>query len=190
MGSHVIDLAFWALKLRDPLSVEAKGDPEVASPHTNPHWLVATWEHPATDERPALKLTWYDGVQRPPSPEGQDLSKWGLGVMFVGEKGTLLADYGKRILLPENEFKDFEPPEPWISPSPGHHQEWIRACKTGEPTLCNFDYSGKLIEHNLLGNVAYRTGKKLQWDPKHLKATNAPEADQFIRRKYREGWTL
>ena len=72
----------------------------------------------------------------------------------------------------------------------GHHAEWVHACKTGDPTLCNFDYSGKLIEHNLLGNVAYRTGKKLEWDAKNLKATNAPEADKFIRREYREGWTL
>ena len=190
MGSHVIDLAFWAMELRDPLTVEAHGDPEVASPHTNPHWLVVTWEHSATERRGPVTLTWYDGIQRPPSPEGEDLSKWGLGVMFVGEQGTLLADYGRRVLLPQEKFKDFQPPEPTIPPSRGHYAEWIHACKTGEPTTCNFDYSGKLIEHNLLGNVAYRTGKKLQWDPNQLKASNAPEADAFIRRPYREGWTL
>ncbi len=69
-------------------------------------------------------------------------------------------------------------------------QEWIHACKTGEPTLCNFDYSGMLIEHNLLGNVAYRAGAKLQWDPQTLTASNCPEASQFIRRDYRCGWTL
>jgi len=190
MGSHVIDLAFWALKLRDPLSCEAHGDPDPASPYTNPHWLISTWEHPATDDHQALTLTWYDGVQRPKVDTGQDLKKWGLGVLFVGEKGMILADYGKHLLLPADKFKDYQRPEPTIPPSLGHHQEWLHACKTGEPTLCNFDYSGKLIEHNLLGNVAYRTGKKLQWDPKNLKATNAPEADQFIRREYREGWSL
>jgi hypothetical protein len=70
------------------------------------------------------------------------------------------------------------------------NQEWIHACKTGAPTLCNFDYSGALIEHNLLGTVVFRTGKKLEWDPEKLKATNCPEADRFIRRSYREGWTL
>lgn len=190
MGSHVIDLAFWALKLRDPLTIEARGNPEEPSPYTNPHWLIVDWEHPAIDDRPAVKLTWYDGEQRPPSPPGHDLSAWGLGVMFVGEKGTLLADYGKHILLPEDKFRDFERPEPWIPPSVGHHREWILACKTGEETTCNFDYSGKLIEHNLLGNVAYRTGKKLEWDPTNLRARNAAEAAQFIRREYREGWTL
>ena len=110
--------------------------------------------------------------------------------MFVGAKGILVADYGKRILLPEANFKDFQPPKPWLAPSPGHHQEWIHACKTGGPTLCNFDYSGALVEHNLLGTVAFRTGKKLNWDPEKLKATNCPEADRFIRRSYRQGWTL
>ena len=190
MGSHVIDLPFWALKLRQPTTIEAHGDPQPASPHTNARWMIITWEHPAIEDRPAVKLTWYDGVQRPESPEGFDLSKWGLGVLFKGDKGMLLADYRKHILLPQEQFKDFKPPEPSIKPSLGHHQEWIHACKTGEPTLCNFDYSGMLIEHNLLGNVAYRAGKKLQWDPENLKATNCPEADQYIRREYREGWTL
>jgi len=190
MGSHVIDLPFWALKLRHPTTVEAHGDPQPASPYTNAKWMVITWDHPAVEDRPALKLTWYDGIQRPPSPPGHDLNKWGLGVLFVGDKGMLLADYGKNILLPEDKFKDFKRPEPWIKPSPGHHKEWIDACKTGSPTLCNFDYSGLLVEHNLLGNVAYRVGKKVQWDPVGLKAVGCPEADQYIRRKYREGWTL
>ena len=190
MGSHVIDLAFWALKLRDPLTCQAKGDPSQASPVTNPRWLMPTWEHPARGDMPPVKLTWYDGIQRPKSPPGHDLNKWGLGVMFVGEKGTLLADYGKHILLPEDQFKDFKRPEPSIPKSLGHHQEWIHACKTGDPTTCNFDYSGKLIEHNLLGNVAYRVGQKLEWDPRTLKATNCPEADEFIRRAYRQGWEL
>ena len=190
MGSHVIDLPFWALKLKHPTTVEVEADPTPASPYTNAKWMVIKWEHPATDERPALKLIWYDGIKRPESPEGFDLNKWGLGVLFKGDKGMLLADYGRHVLLPEAKFKDFQRPEPWIPPSLGHHKEWIHACKTGEPTTCNFDYSGLLIEHNLLGNVAYRTGKKLHWDPKTLKATNCPEADRFIRREYREGWTL
>jgi len=190
MGSHVIDLPFWALKLRQPLTIEAKGDPTPASPHTNAKWMVIKWEHPATTDRPALPLTWYDGIQRPESPPGQNLSKWGLGMLFKGEKGTLIADYGRHILLPEDKFKDFKRPEPSIPKSRGHHAEWIHACKTGEPTTCNFDYSGMLIEHNLLGNVSYRAGKKLTWDPENLKATNCPEADKFIRREYRDGWTL
>ncbi|OHB71428.1 MAG: oxidoreductase [Planctomycetes bacterium RBG_13_63_9] len=190
MGSHVIDLPFWALKLRQPTTIEAQGDPTPASPSTNAKWMIIRWEHPATDDRPAVTLTWSDGIKRPESPEGHDLSKWGLGVLFKGDRGMLLADYDRHILLPEAQFKDFERPQPWIKPSLGHYREWIDACKTGEPTLCNFDYCGMLIEHNLLGNVAYRAGEKLQWDPEALKATNCPQAEQYIRREYREGWTL
>jgi predicted dehydrogenase len=190
MGSHVIDLAFWALKLRDPLTVEAHGDPTPASPVTNAHWMIIHWEHPARGDMPPVRLTWYDGIKRPKSPEGFDLNKWGLGILFVGEKGMVLSDYGKHFLLPKDKFQGFQPPAPTIPPSLGHHKEWIHGVKTGAPTLCNFDYSGKLIEHNLLGNVAYRVGKKLVWDPVNLKAKNCPEADQFIQRKYRKGWTL
>ena len=73
-------------------------------------------------------------------------------MLFVGDKGQLLADYGKRILLPEDQYKDFKPPEQTIPPSAGHYQEWINGAKTGSPTLCNFDYSGKLVENNLLGS--------------------------------------
>jgi hypothetical protein len=80
--------------------------------------------------------------------------------------------------------------EPWIGPSRGHYEEWLHGRKTGTPTLCNFDYSGMLIENNLLATVAFRTGKKLEWDATNLKAVNCPEADQFIRREYREGWSL
>jgi len=188
MGSHLIDLPFWALKLRDPVSVWAEGS-ELRE-ETYPEWLKVHWEHPARGDMPPLVLHWYDGIQRPPSPPGHDLQKWGIGVLFVGDGGMLLADYGKRILLPEEKFKDFKPPAPTIPPSRGHYQEWLHGIRTGEPTLCNFDYSGKLIEHNLLGTVAFRVGKKLQWDAKALKATNCPEADRFIRRQYREGWAL
>lgn len=187
MGSHTIDLPFWALELQAPTTIEAEG-PQPVRRETYPDHLIVRWEHPARGNRPPVKLTWYDWHNRPKAPEGMDLSKWHLGIMFVGDKGILLADYGKRILLPEADFKNFQPPAPSIPPSPGHHEEWLQACKTGSPTLCNFDYSGALIEHNLLGTVAYRVGKKLEWDPVSLKARNCPEADPFIRPPYREGW--
>jgi len=189
MGSHLIDLPFWALKLRDPLTVEAEGAQLRAE--TYPEWLVVHWEHPARGDMPPVKLHWYDGIQRPKlEVPGHDIASWHKGIVFVGDDGILLGDYGKKILVPEEKFKDFKPPEPWIEKSLGHHQEWIHGAKTGAPTLCNFDYSGKLIEHNLLGTVAFRVGKKLTWDAKAMKATNCPEADQYIRPQYREGWTL
>jgi hypothetical protein len=102
----------------------------------------------------------------------------------------LVSDYGKHKLLPEADYKDFQRPEPTIAKSVGHHQEWIDAIRGGKPALCNFDYAGPLAETVLLGNVAYRSGKKLEWDAAALKAKNCPEADQFLRREYRKGWTL
>jgi hypothetical protein len=102
----------------------------------------------------------------------------------------ILADYGKHILLPEDRFKDYQRPAASIPPSLGHHQDWIHACKTGAPTTCNFEYAGALTEANHLGNVAYRTGRILEWDPVKLEARNVPEASRLIRRAYRPGWEL
>ncbi len=189
MGSHIMDLPFWALELQAPTTVEAEG-PLPVRPETYPDALKVRWEHPARGNRPPLTLTWYDGKQWPESPAGVDLTSWHLGTMFVGDKGILVADYGHYLLLPETQFKDFQAPQPWIAPSLGHHEEWVHACKTGAPTLCNFDYSGALVEHNLLGTVAFRTGQKLQWDAEQLTATNCPAAEQYLRKAYRDGWAL
>ena len=81
-------------------------------------------------------------------------------------------------------------PEPTIPKSLGHHAEWLHACKTGAPTTCNFEYAGWLTEANHLGNVAFRAGRRLEWNAAELRATNAPEADPFLRREYRSGWQL
>ena len=111
------------------------------------------------------------------------------GVLFVGSQGMLIADYGHFKLCPEPKFADVKRPQ--LFPSGiHHHQEWITACKSGSPTGCHFGYSGPLAETVLLGTVAYRAGQKLTWDPVNLKATNCPQADRFIRREYRKGWTL
>lgn len=191
MGSHMMDLAYWALDLRFPTSCEAQG-PEQNS-DTCPQWLVAGWDHPANDWRPALKVHWYDGGKKPGMPsEVFDREKLFKGVLFNGEQGYLLADYSYRIVMLRGDMTHYDSPEAkdLIPPSPGHHAEWITGCKTGKATLCNFDYSGALIEHNLLALAAYRVGKKLEWDAKNLKATNCPEVDQYIRKTYRKGWVL
>jgi hypothetical protein len=139
---------------------------------------------------PAVRLTWYQGANKPPIWRDKGIPQYQSGVLFIGDKGMLLSDYGKHVLLPEKDFAGFVRPEPFIARSAGQHQEWINACKTGAPTTCNFDYSGWLTEANHLGNVAYRAGKKLIWDPVQMKATNCPEAEPFIRREYRAGWKL
>jgi hypothetical protein len=150
--------------------------------------MTATYEYGQRGDMPPVKLTWYQGEPRPALWKEQKIPQWADGCLFVGDKGMLLANYGRHVLLPEEQYKDFKRPEPFIPDSVGHHQEWIIACKTGSPTTCNFDYSGGLTEANHLGNVAYRTGKKIQWDAATLQVTNAPEAARFIHREYRKGW--
>jgi len=188
LGSHWNDLPFWALKLKAPISVEASGPK--AHPEIAPASMTATYQFPARDEMPAVKMVWYQGSYKPPQWKDGTIPKWDSGVLFIGDKGMLLSDYGKYLLLPEKQFADFVKPKPFIPNSIGHYQEWIQACKTGAPTTCNFEYSGWLTESNHLGNVAFRVGKKLEWDAETMKAKNCPEADRFIRRDYRAGWQL
>jgi predicted dehydrogenase len=191
MACHYMDLAHWALKLMYPTSVASEG-PEVHEVGT-PKWMIVRYEHPQRGDMPPCKVTWYDGGKKPEilkilkRKDGKPV-KWGDGQLFIGDKGMLLSNYGKHLLLPEEKYIDFKYPEKSIAKSIGHHNEWIKACKTGGPTTCNFKYSGALSESVLLGNVAFRVGKKLDWDAKNVRATNAPEADKFIRNTYREGW--
>jgi hypothetical protein len=137
-----------------------------------------------------VALTWYNGGPYPAFLKERKIPAWNSAVLFIGSKGMLISDYNKHQLLPEEQFADFQRPAPFIPDSIGHHEEWIQACKTGGPTTCNFDYSGALTEAALLCNVALRTGEKLTWDAKALKAVNSAKADVFIRREYRKGWTL
>jgi predicted dehydrogenase len=183
LGSHWNDLPFWALNLKYPLTVEAGGPP--VHPDLAPASMWAKYEYGPRGAMPGLTLTWYQGKEKPQLWKDGAIPKWDNAVLFIGDKGMLLSDYGKYALLPEDKFKDFVPPPQTIPASIGHHLEWIHACKTGAPTTCNFDYAGWLTEANHLGNVAYRTGKKLEWDPVKLKATNARDASKYIKRKYR-----
>jgi predicted dehydrogenase len=188
LGSHWIDLPFWALKLDAPKTIEAFG-PE---PHAEiaPATMKATYEYGARGELPACTVNWYQGAMKPDIWSRGEIPQWGNGVLFIGDKGMLLSDYGKHVLLPENEFKDFKRPEQFIPDSPGQHQEWVEACRTGSPTGSPFSYAGPLTEANHLGNVAFRAGQKLEWDAANLKVTNCPEAEQFLGREPRKGWSL
>ena len=188
LGSHWNDLPFWALDLKVPLTIKSSGPPP--HPEIAPASMQATYEYGPRGTAPAVTLTWYQGVNKPPIWENGGIPQWKSGVLFVGDKGMLLSDYGKYLLLPEKQFEGFQRPAQSIPNSIGHHAEWVNACKTGEPTTCNFEYSGWLTEANHLGNVAYRVGKKLEWDPVAMRCKNAPEADAFLRRKYRSGWKL
>jgi hypothetical protein len=146
------------------------------------------YEFPARESLPPVKLTWYDGNKIPREVAGQKVP--GAGVMFIGSEGSMYANYTSYRLFPAEKFAGYQPPPQSIPKSIGHHAEWIKACKDGSPTTCNFDYSGALTEAVLLGNVAYRIGRRLEWDAKTLKATNCPAADKYIAKQYRTGWEV
>jgi predicted dehydrogenase len=188
LGSHWNDLPFWALKLRAPLTVEADGPPP--HPEIAPASMSATYQYGRRGDLPPIKLTWYQGENKPEILKSGGVPNWANGCLFVGDKGMILADYNKHVLLPEKDFAEVPRPAQILPKSPGHQAEWIDACKTGKPTLADFDYAGRLTEANHLANVAYRLGKRIEWDADNLRATNAPEAERIIRREYRKGWTL
>jgi hypothetical protein len=190
LGSHMNDLPFWALKLKAPLTIEGFGEGP-AHVDLAPANFHAAYEYGPREGMPALKYHWYQGTMRPPMYD--DIvapRKWGDGHLFIGEKGMLLSSHGKHLLLPEEKFKDFKRPEPTIANSPGAMPEWIAACKGKGKAMANFDYAGPLTEANHLASIAYRMGKKLEWDPAAMRATNCPEASALVKREYRKGWDL
>jgi predicted dehydrogenase len=188
LGSHWNDLPFWALKLKAPLTVESFGPPP--HPEIAPATMRSVYEFPRRPGMPPVRLTWYQGDEKPEIWKQKGIEQLVNGVLFVGADGMLLSDYRKHTLLPEKNFAGFVRPQPTLPSVASHYAEWIDACKGNGKTLADFEYSGWLTESNHLGNVAYRTGRKLEWDPVKMRATNAPEADQFLRREYRKGWAL
>jgi predicted dehydrogenase len=200
MGCHTANLPFMALKLEYPTSIVAEnGD---VNPETYPGWAIVHYEFPARGDMPPVRVTWYEGKRNgqkvlPPADlvKGQELTT--SGSILVGEKGVLYSpsDYGgSYTLLPEKEFEGYKGP-PQTLPRNGRDDEgmkieWLAAAKGGPPAMSNFGYSGLLTETILLGNVAIRAGKKLEWDGPNFKFTNYPEANQLLHYEYRKGWTL
>lgn len=186
-GCHYMDLPFWALGLTAPKTVVAQGEKAHQGDNECPGRMRVDYEFPAHDGQPAVHLTWYHGGWM---PEGADVYKKNSGVLFEGPDGRVLADYGSRKIFMQG-GKTAEEVKQTIPNSIGHHKEWLAAIRGEGQTTCRFEYGGQLTEAVLLGNVSYRAGKKkLEWDAKNVKVTNCPEAAQFIRREYREGWTL
>ncbi len=188
LGSHWNDLPFWALGLTAPRTVEAFGPPP--HPDVAPASMHVVYEYPQRGDSPPVKHVWYQGTHKPKIWKEGKIPQWGNGTLFIGEEGMLLADYGKHKLLPEDKFKDYQRPEPFLPRPSGHHAEWVNACKKGERASADFEYAGLLTEANHLGNVAFRTGKKLEWDSVNMEAVNAPEAYRYIRRSVENGWSL
>ncbi|MCX6924346.1 MAG: Gfo/Idh/MocA family oxidoreductase [Verrucomicrobia bacterium] len=214
IGCHAMDPVFRALKLGAPLSVQAASTR--VNEETYPLGSMVTYQFPAREAAPQAincqvsglsgvaagavamppcKLIWYDGGLRPPRPEGlPDGKPMGAnGRMLVGDKGFILGED----VYPESCAKAAREIPRAIPRSDDHYQEWVRACKGGKPAGANFDWAGPLAESVLLGNVALRlqlredlTLCKLLWDSEAFKFKNLEEANQFLRRDYRAGWSL
>jgi predicted dehydrogenase len=188
LGSHRVDLPFLALELKAPLTVTAEGPPP--HPELAPASMRVVYEYGPRGQKPPVRLTWYQGTPKPEVWTRGEIPQWPDGVVFIGDDGMLVYDGRKFVLQPEDKFRDFKGPDPFLPRVADHYAEWIAACKTGSTTGSNFEYAGWLTEANHLGNVAYRTGTTLEWDPTGMRAPNAPEADRYIRREYRGGWSL
>lgn len=194
MGSHTMDLVWNAVDAGLPTTAEGKG--EAFNPEVTPVELETHFEHPANSWRPPIRVSWYQGGAMPKSPSSWvDLRKIGHGAMYEGTKGTLIADFHSRLIIPAGDAADMSyynrRAKDQIAPPMGDFVgEWIRAAKGDLRTSCDFEYGGNVIEMMLLGMVAYRVQKKLDYDGAAGRVTNSPEANDLLRRKYREGWTL
>ena len=193
MGCHVLDMVFWALRLENPTTIHADASDQHAE--TGPASSVITWQFAARGPLGPTTLRWYDGARKPSAELAGGAELPANGILVIGSEGIMLAldPYGAEVkLLPEDKFVDYEPPAPTLPRSPGHHQEWIQACK-GEAdgaTLSDFDYASRLTETVLLGNVALRAGGSIEWDAGEMRVTNNAAANALLGRPYRAGWTL
>jgi len=192
MGCHVLDPVFRALKLGHPTSVRAEST--TFNHDSYPAASTVYYEFPARIDMPPVKLTWYDGGRLPERPDeleaGRKMPE--SGTIFVGDKGKIISDEysGAPRIIPESKMKAYKRPPKTLPRSAGHHKEWIEACKGGKPAGSNFVFASFLTEVVLLGNVALRAGKKLYWDGPNMMVTNVPEANAYLHRSYRAGWTL
>ncbi|MBC8870549.1 MAG: Gfo/Idh/MocA family oxidoreductase [Planctomycetes bacterium] len=195
MAVHNMDPAFYALDLDAPIAAEAQTSQPLQA-ESYPSWSIINYHFAAKGDRPAVKVTWYDGGKMPPRPteleSGRNLGD--NGIYFAGEAGTILCGgwAGTPRLIPESRMKDFQMPPKTIPRSIGHIPEWIQACKDGksENSKAGFAYSGPYTEALLVGNLALRLQKPIQWDSTAMKATNAAEAEPLIRKTYREGFGI
>jgi len=192
MGCHTLNMPFMALNLVDPISVHA----EVfeATDESYPKRSIIHFTFPKRGDLAPCTLTWYDGGLKPKDESilmGRELP--GSGCVVIGDTGRLYAadDYGgSHILMPQEKFADYQLPAPTLPRSPGHYEEWIRACKGGEKAMSNFDYATALTETALLGNLAVLTEEPIYWDPERMRAINCPKAEQFVHTTSRRGWEL
>lgn len=187
MAIHLMDPAFWALHLGGTVRVTSTGP--TPHPHSGPTEMITKFEFGKRGDLAPVDVYWYEGKAKPPEAIAAELPM--NGSLFIGDEGRIAVQHGGQPkLLPEEKARDAKLPESYLPPSPGHHQQWINACKTGSATGSPFSYAGPFTEIVLLGNVAYRSGKTIVYDPKSMKVTNDQAANELLNKEYRKGWEL
>jgi predicted dehydrogenase len=195
MACHTMNLPYRGLRLGTPTAASAMARQPV-NDQSPPEGLTAVYEFPARGNLPPVRLTWYERGK--PSrelfrglPANRELSE--SGSLIIGSTCSMYApgDNGNRVQrLPEGNFDDVRVTEALPSPI-GHHAEWLRAIRGGPAALSNFvDHAGQLTESILLGNIALRAGTRILWDTETGRVTNSEVANRYIRREYRQGWSL
>lgn len=186
MGCHHFNHVFKALKLRYPTSISASASK--VFDESAPLASIVTFDFPARQGMPPLRLVWYDGGLKPPRPaeleSGRELP--GSGNMYIGDKGVILGNQ----IIPEEKMKAYKVPPKSLKRRSGTWGEWVEAIRGGEPAGCHFDWAGIITEAVLLGNIAIRRGKKLNWDAENMKFTNDSDANKYVKEPYRSGWSL
>jgi len=186
MGCHHFNHVFKALKLGYPTGVSASASK--VFDETAPLASIVTYEFPAREGMPPLRVHWYDGGLKPPRPaaleSGRELPA--SGNMYVGDKGVIL---GNRI-IPESKMKAYKLPPKTLPRRSGTWGEWVEAIRGGEEPSCNFGWASILTEAVLLGNIAIRAGKKLDWNAKNMRFTNDNATNKYVTSQYRSGWSL
>jgi predicted dehydrogenase len=192
MGCHVYDMPYWALKLGAPTSVVA--EQQGMTKESPPKSSTVTYEFAQRGTLAPAKFVWYDGGRKPSADlvKGRKLAS--NGVILVGDKDTLYVPsyWGKGEFLSGAKYEDFSGVAESLPKQDNwdrcHYDEWLTACKGGPKAYSNFDESGPLTEMILLGNIALRTGRRIEWNAKKLKVTNDKEADRLVSKEYRRGW--
>ena len=187
MAIHLMDPTFWGLKLGGTVRVTSEGPP--ANSESGPTWMITKFEFGQRGDLAPVDVYWYEGTAKPAAEIAAELPM--NGSLFIGSKGKIaIAHGGEPRLLPEKQFEGFSPPASYLPTSPGHHQQWIEACKTGSPTGSHFGYAGPFTEIVLLGNLAHRVGQPITYDPGKMKITDNRQANSLLRKEYRKGWGI
>ena len=205
MGCHTSNMAFRALRLDQlwnpdpavkpaaPAIIRVEAEASEIHPETYPKRLVAKFDFPARGKLPPVKLTWYNGGPKPPKDVllGHIMTAW--GCLVKGTEGAIFTScpWNTRLeLLPTAKYVGFKGPAPTLPRSPGHHAEWILACKGGPKPFSGFEIGAPMTEMVQLVHVASLAGGPIEYDPVSGKIVNSAAANELLHRPYRPGWTL